>query len=567
MTLESKRKWILPKKIEEKERIVENILKDRNIKDLDTFFSSDAKNIPPFNTLFDSRSASEKIAEHIEKGSKIVIHGDFDADGICASSLLWEFLYRDLAKHLGKKIDVVPYIPSRIDQGYGLTKDSLDDVLSLGANLLISVDCGVRDFELIDEYMEKGLDFVVTDHHQPPSDLPEKLKYPLVHQLYPHHEYAEGEICGTAVAFLLVQNIKKQFGIDADITENTKGLDLVALATVTDMMPLLGANRIFVKLGLKQMRQGERLGLRVLSLRAKLDLQNISSYHLGFVLGPRINAAGRIGSPLDAVKLLVSNDEKLCSQIANDLESLNFDRQRMTTSMLEEAESQIGDEVEDKLIFVMGNDWHEGVIGLVAGKLLEKYHRPVLVATNNNGIVKGSARSISGFNITKALEKFSKYLERYGGHELAAGFTLKEENVTDFEKAILKYANKEISEEQLLGELRIDAHLESDDINISLIDSLGRLEPFGYSNSKPLIALTDLVVFRKQVMGQDGNHMKLLLKGSGIDLLTATFFNCDEDIEKINENSVVDIAGYPDINTWNGMENVQFNVKEWKFAH
>ncbi len=567
MTLESRRKWILPEKIGEKEKIIEYILKSRDIDDLDTFFSSNPEDIPSFKELFDTKSASDEIAKHIDKGSKIVIHGDFDADGICASSILWEFLYRDLAKQLNRKIDVVPYIPSRIDQGYGLTKESLDDVISLGANLVISVDCGVRDFELIKEYKKKGLDFVITDHHQPPSDLPKNVKYPLVHQLYPSHEYPEREMCGTAVVFLLTQAIKDKYGLDSNITASTKGLDLVALATVTDMMPLLGANRSFVKLGLKQIQEGGRFGLKMLALRAKLDPQNITSYHLGFVLGPRINAAGRIGSPLNAVKLLVSDNEKLCSEVANELESLNFDRQRMTEDMLTSAEKQIEKDLDNKLIFVLGDNWHEGVIGLVAGKLLERYHRPVLVASNNNGVVKGSARSISGFNITKVLEKYSKYLERYGGHELAAGFTLKKESVDSFKEALVKYANKKISDEQLQGELRIDALLESDDINISLIDSLTKLEPFGYGNSKPLIGLTELIVFKKQIMGQEKNHMKLLVKGNGIDLLTLTLFNCGEDIEKINENSVLDVVGYPDINTWNGIANIQFNVKEWKFAH
>lgn len=565
MSLESKRKWIFPKKIIETD-ILESILKERGVEDQDAFFSADPSLIPDSSLLYDSSYATKRIIEAVENNEKIVIHGDYDADGICASAILWDFLYRDLSLHMGKKIDVVPYIPSRIEQGYGLTESSINDVIDLGAKLLISVDCGVRDCEIIHRYMEKGLDFVITDHHQPPSDMPSRLKYPLVHQMYPKKEYPFVQICGATVAFLLIQQIKKEVGIDEQITEDTKGLDLVALATVTDMMPLQNINRVIVKLGLNQMRKGQRVGLKSLLLRAGIDPKLVNSYHLGYVIGPRINASGRIGSPMEAVKLLVSRDEKLCNEISNNLEILNAQRQKMTEDMLNEADLQAKDFASEKLLFVIGHNWHEGVIGLVAGKLLEKYHKPVLVATNNDGVVKGSARSIQGFNITKAFEKFSKYLERYGGHELAGGFTLKEENVDNFRNSLLSCANENITDEQLVSELNIDLFLNSGDIGVVLINDLVKLEPFGYGNPRPLIVLTNLIVFKKQVMGKESAHMKLTVKGDGIGLLTLTLFNCYSDTEKIFEENSIDVVGYPDLNVWNGNESVQFNVKEWKFS-
>ncbi len=565
MSLESKRKWIFPKKVEAD--ILESILKERGVEDQDAFFSADPSTIPSSDFLYDSSSAAKRIIKAVENGEKIVIHGDYDADGICASAILWEFLYRDLSEHMQKKVDVIPYIPSRMEQGYGLTESSINDVVDLGAKLLLSVDCGVRDYEIIHRYMEKGLDFVITDHHQPPSDMPSELEYPLVHQMYPKKEYPFVQICGATVAFLLIQQIKKEVGIDAKITEDTKGLDLVALATVTDMMPLQNVNRVFVKLGLNQMRKGQRVGLKSLLLRAGIDPKLVNSYHLGYVIGPRINASGRIGSPMEAVKLLVSRDEKFCNEISNNLEILNGERQKMTEDMLNEADLQAKNFASEKLLFVIGENWHEGVIGLVAGKLLERYHKPVLVATNNDGIVKGSARSIPGFNITKAFEKFSKYLERYGGHELAGGFTLKEENVANFRDSVLSYANENITDEQLISELNIDLFLNSGDIGIVLINNLVKLEPFGYGNPRPLIVLKDLVVFKKQVMGKESAHMKLTVKGDGVGLLTLTLFNCYSDIEKIFEENRIDVVGYPDLNVWNGNESVQFNVKEWKFSH
>ena len=567
-SLKSKRKWILPEKKIEGD-IIEYLLNE-SIEDRGKFLKPSLEDIPSPEKLFDSTKAAKEILKAVKNEERIVIHGDFDSDGICASSLLWEFLYRDLAKHLDMKIDVVPYIPSRIDQGYGLTEDSLNDVLKLEGQLLISVDCGVRDEKLIKKYMKgskdrKPLKVVITDHHQPPEDLSEKLPYPLVHQMYPKHEYPYTQICGAAVVFLLIQEIKKQVGMDFELTEDTKGLDLVALATVTDLMPLVGINRVFVSFGLKQIAKGTRKGLRYLCLRAGINFKDINSYHLGYLIGPRINAAGRIGSPIDGVKLLVSNDDKLCQDIAEQLDFLNFDRQKLTLETKEEAVEMIGD-IKDKAIFVVGQDWHEGVIGLVAGKLLEEFHRPVIVATYNGDVVKGSARSIKGFNITETLGKFDKCLERYGGHELAAGFSAKVDTIDEFVKEFIKYANEEISDDMLVSKLNIDLVLDTDSVDKVLIEDLGKLEPFGYGNPKPVLCLRNVVVFRKTVMGQEENHMKLLVKGSGYDLLTLVLFGSGEDKEEIEKDSVIDVVGYPDLNIWNGYENVQFIVKEWRFS-
>jgi single-stranded-DNA-specific exonuclease len=563
MSLQTKREWIFPKKKEDD--ILKHILQSRNIENESKFLEPNISDIPSYKKLFDTKKAAKEILKSVELKEKIVIHGDYDADGICASSIIWEFLYKDLSKFLNTKIDVLPYIPNRIEQGYGLTEDSLNDVIDLGGKLLISVDCGVRDKELIKRYRdEKGLKFVITDHHQPPELLLENLDYPLVHQMYPEKEYPQREICGSAVVFLLVQAIKDIVGMDSNITEDTKGLDLVALATITDLMPLVDVNRIFVKYGLQQMRKGRRKGLRELALRAGIDLKDISSYHIGYILGPRINAAGRIGSPMDAVRLLVGSNDTQCKEIANQLENLNFDRQKITQDLLEISKKNI--DLENNLLFVLGKDWHEGVIGLVAGKLQEEFHKPVLVATNNEGVIKGSARSISGFDITKTLTKFSKYLHRFGGHELAAGFTVKEEKVEEFKEKIIEYANKKIKKEQLVPKLHIDLLLESDDVSYSLVDKLNTLEPFGYGNTKPVIALSHLIVVKKNIMGKESNHMKLLVKGNGIDLLTLIMFGCNEDTENLKENDEIDVVGYPDINIWNGRQSIQFSVKEWRYS-
>lgn len=564
MSLKSRGEWNFPKKKKIND-ILEYILKSREIKNSEHFLSPSLDDIPDSSSLFDSMSAARLIIESVNKGKKIVIHGDFDSDGICATSLLWDFLYRELSEFLEKKVDVIPYIPNRIEQGYGLTEDSLKDVLELGGELLISVDCGVRDEKLINKYKKKNLSVIITDHHQPPEDLSPELSYPLVHQMYPNHEYPFTQICGTAVVFLLIQEIRKQVGMNYSISPDSKGLDLVALATVTDLMPLTGINRIFVSYGLKQIATGSREGLRQLCLRAGINFKDINSYHLGYLIGPRINAAGRIGSPMNAVKLLVSNNEKTCNEISSELDQLNFQRQKLTQDIKEQAEEQITNK-NQKLLFLLGENWHEGVIGLVAGKLLEEFHIPIIVATHNGDLIKGSARSIKGFNITEALSKFDKYLDRFGGHELAAGFTAKVDTIDEFIAKFVNYAGEVITDEMLISKLKVDLLLESDQINKKLLDDLSLLEPFGYGNPRPTICLSNLVVYRKTVMGKEENHLKLVVKGNGIDMLTVVLFGAGEDKDEIEKDSIIDVVGYPDLNIWNGNENVQFNVKEWRFS-
>jgi single-stranded-DNA-specific exonuclease len=564
MTLKSSSNWILPKE-KISENISEYILNSRGI-DKEEFLNSTLKDIPSFEKLFDSKKAAKEIVKAVKNGKKIVIHGDFDADGICSVSILWEFLFKEVSEKLDTKVDVVPYIPSRVDQGYGLTESSINDVLQLGGQLLISVDCGVRDRELIKKFKkEKGLGFVITDHHQPPEDLGLDLEYPLVHPMYPEHEYPNTNICGAFVTFLLIQAIRSQLKMDTEITQDTRGLDLVAMATVTDLMPLQGINRVVVKYGIEQIKKGKRVGLNELIKVAGIEQKDIDSYHLGYILGPRINAAGRIGSPLDAVKLLVSEKEEVCKSISEILNETNYQRQFMTQNGLDEAMEIIG-ESNEKLLFVVGDDWHEGIVGLIAGKLNEKYHRPVLVGTRGEEAIRGSARSISGFNVTNALSKCDKYLERYGGHDLAAGFTVKKGKEKEFSECIHKISEELITDEMLVRNLNIDLLLSSESISKPLVDELDILKPFGYGNSKPLIGMTQLIVFKKQIMGKLGNHMKLICKGDGIDLITLVMFNCEEDTQEIQLDDKIDVIGGVGINSWNGNEEIQFLVKEWRYS-
>jgi single-stranded-DNA-specific exonuclease len=565
VSLKSKKQWLWPKERTTLDNISETLLELREIEDKDSFLNPNLKDIQDYENLYGAKEAAAKIIQTVKDNKRIVIHGDYDADGICATSILWEFLYRDLAKHLDQEVDVLPFIPSRTDQGYGLTHSSIDECIEMGADLILTVDCGVRDKEVINEYLkEKKVDFVITDHHQVPEDISEDLNYPLVHQRFPKHEYADVEVCGAFVAFLVVQAIRAKADMDYEIREETQGLDLVALATITDIMELKSVNRIAVKYGLQQMKEKKRMGLKYLIEKAEVDINQLDTYHLGFIIGPRINASGRIDTPIEAVKLLVSNDSKTCMELASKLDYLNFERQKMTGEVLSEAKEMA--DTEEKIVCVLGNNWHEGIVGLVAGKLNEEFNRPTLVATDNNGEVRGSARSISGFNITTALEKCSEHLDRFGGHEQAAGFTVKEDSWEDFVECLKDIADKEITEEMLTPKLNIDLHLSTNDITFKFLDILKELEPFGYGNRKPIVGFKSMVIVKKQPIGKMQNHLKLLCKGDGVDLVTVLLFRCDEDVDDLKIDDEIDIVGSINVNSWNGHEQLQVIAREWQYS-
>lgn len=565
MSLKSKKQWLWPKERTTLDNISETLLELREIEDKDSFLNPNLKDIQDYENLYGAKEAAAKIIQTVKDNKRIVIHGDYDADGICATSILWEFLYRDLAKHLDQEVDVLPFIPSRTDQGYGLTHSSIDECIEMGADLILTVDCGVRDKEVINEYLkEKKVDFVITDHHQVPEDISEDLNYPLVHQRFPKHEYADVEVCGAFVAFLVVQAIRAKADMDYEIREETQGLDLVALATITDIMELKSVNRIAVKYGLQQMKEKKRMGLKYLIEKAEVDINQLDTYHLGFIIGPRINASGRIDTPIEAVKLLVSNDSKTCMELASKLDYLNFERQKMTGDALSEAKEMA--DTEEKIVCVLGNNWHEGIVGLVAGKLNEEFNRPTLVATDNNGEVRGSARSISAFNITTALEKCSEHLDRFGGHEQAAGFTVKEDSWEDFVECLKDIADKEITEEMLTPKLNIDLHLSTNDITFKFLDILKELEPFGYGNRKPIVGFKNMVIVKKQPIGKMPNHLKLLCKGDGVDLVTVLLFRCDEDVDNLKIDDEIDVVGSINVNSWNGHEQLQVIAREWQYS-
>lgn len=526
------------------------------------FFSPSLDEIPSHDSLHDSKTAALKIIDSAKNGKKIYIHGDYDADGICATTILWNFLYRELPELIDKKVDVLPYIPDRSAEGYGLSRSSIEQMVDNGAELVITVDCGVRDSEIIREYMKKGVDFIVTDHHQPPDDILEDLQHILVHPMYPGYEYPERPISGSFVSFLLVQAIREQLGQNSQVTLETPMIELAAFSTVTDMMPMTGVNRNLVASALPLIRNSKNLGIKKLLEVSGLEGTDIDSYHVGYVLGPRINASGRIGTPIEAVRLLSTQDPATATKIASELDSLNKERQSLTEDILGFAQESINE--SDRLLFVAGDNWAEGIIGLVAGKLLEKYSKPVIVVTKIGDEVRGSARSIEGFNITDQISKYSDLLIKYGGHSQAAGFSMERKYLDEFKNKIVAEANNSDSLKNLKISKIYDLEITTDKLDLELLDTLDKFKPFGEGNPRPLIFLPDLLVTEKKVMGSRSDHLKLEVK-SGLKRINALIFGGMEDIDEINVGDNIELLGNPNINVWNGNTELQFIVKSWRF--
>lgn len=550
--------------------LIETILKVRGLSqsdEVDNFLNPPISEVPSAGAIYDSESAAKQIIQALKANETIFIHGDYDCDGICATAILWEYLYRNAAQKINSDSKIVPYIPHRIDQGYGLSESSIDEMVQKGAQLIITVDCGIRDKELIESYIKKSpkLKFIVTDHHLPPEDFILSDRFTLVHQLHPSHRYIHDEVCGSTVALLLAQTIFHQLGDEGKLMPTTPGLDLVALATISDLIPLTGVNRTLVKAGIDLINQSPRQGLKALKEVSGIK-DSVNEYHLGYIIGPRINATGRIGDPLDALRLLLTGSPKIANVYARKINNLNLKRQEITEEYFKLALQSIGRESQrDRINFIVGDDWHEGIIGLVANKLTEFNSSPTIVISSGSE-VKGSARSVEGIHITAMLEEFSKYLVKYGGHALAAGFTVKEGLLEEFKSEVISWAEKNIDLESISKRIKIDLKLSLKDIKKSTVQSLDLLRPFGMKNPRPLFLLEGVMILEANAIGRLKNHLKITVTDSSHKAVDCILFDCSEDISILQVGAEVDLVGSLSINSWNSEENCQFEIREWQLA-
>ncbi|MBP3690436.1 MAG: single-stranded-DNA-specific exonuclease RecJ [Schwartzia sp.] len=495
----------------------------------------------------DMDRAVARIRRAIEASEKIVVYGDYDVDGITATTLLVRALRR-----LGAVMDY--YIPVR-QEGYGLHAESLQKIADDGAKLVVTVDCGIASTAEIDA-MRGSLDIVVTDHHLPGETLPNAAAV-----IDPHRadcDYPFKDLAGVGVAFKLCQALFRE--LRGEKFEDD--LEVVALGTVADIVPLLSENRKLVKLGLSRMKETKLKGLRQLIEVAGLGGKDISSGQVGFVLAPRLNAAGRLETAMRGVELLLTEDEDKAKDIALLLNELNSERQQVEADILEQAKKQLAsvDTASARTLVVVGKNWHPGVIGIVASRLVDLYYRPTIVVSLQDGEGKGSCRSIKGFHLFDALTAAKDTLVRFGGHEMAAGLTVLPEKIDALRAALDAYAEEHLTEEDYVPCLALETELRPEEVTTDLVTELSYLEPYGMANPRPLFGCFGVEGFDVRAIGREGQHLKFCMD-AGAQPIQAIGWNMAERGVMVDRGPV-DIAYMPELNEWNGKISVQCKLAE-----
>lgn len=555
------------------EKITQELLRQRDISEAsarEEFLNPPhPQEIPPEQVGLSStelQKAVELVFSAMKENKPIIIHGDFDADGICATAILWKTIYRGFGYE-----NCLPFIPNRFKQGYGISESSLREITNNKfqitnkdrRGLLITVDCGITASEEIEIAREMGWDVLVTDHHQKVKEVPEA---PLVWT---------DKVCGAGIAYTLAQglvNTKYQISNNKSRTETITNdlLELVALATVADVEPLLGANRSFVKYGLQTLNRRPSVGMRELIKVAGIEGGSVGTYELGWLLGPRINSAGRLASAMQSLRLLCATDRDAARKLARELNRLNSKRQDKTDSMLDIAQNEAKVLAEEhKLLVVSHQNFHEGVIGLVASKLSREYSLPSIAISENGKISKGSARSVAGFNIIEALREMEHMLEGVGGHPMAAGFTIKTELVQEFKKEFLELSSRMLDGKKLKPELEIDMQIPLSFVSWDLWEVVEVFKPYGCGNPAPAFVST-CGVTDVSAVGRVGKHLKLTVQevddSAGGDLLPSSFevigFGMGQRAAELRLGDVVQIVYSLLENKWHGNRSLQLKAKD-----
>jgi single-stranded-DNA-specific exonuclease len=478
------------------------------------FFSVDERlQEDPF-LLPDIEVALARIYSALLSGETIAVYGDFDADGICATALLVQGL-----SFLGGK--VIPYIPHRLKEGYGLNLNSLSCLRQQGVSLVITVDCGISSPLEVERAKKLGMDVIITDHHTIPAVLPSALA--VIDPLREDSSYPFSQLAGVGVAFKLLQALLQSLGKAHYLSEV---IDLVAIGTVADIMPLLGENRYLVKKGLEQLNQTNRLGLQEMILLSGLKPGSLDSERISWTLAPRLNAAGRIAHALTSYQLLMTETYQEAHLLAQELEEKNHQRQQLTNEFLVKAKEMLAQSgTESPILVIARDDFPSGIAGLIAGRLVDEYYRPSLIIRSEQSICRGSARSIPEFNIIAALQKCQNLLGHFGGHPAAAGFTLPRENLPSFQQRLIELAQEQLSGVELHPSLTIDAEVPLNALNGQIFQLIQKFAPFGNGNPTPVFLSRGAKVIDCRTIGNNGDHLKLKLRqgnavweGVGFDL-------------------------------------------------
>jgi len=486
-----------------------------------------------------------KIA--LENKEKVIIYGDYDADGISGTAVLWETLF-DLG------FDVWPYIPERFLEGYGVNHESVKVLKEKFPKLgvLITVDNGIVAQEDISKISKLGIDVIVTDHHEKGK---EKLKsFSIIHTT---------QVSGSGVAWIFSREIAKYFKKNTDLDSK---LDLVAIGTIADQVSLTGANRSFVKWGLQKLNETNRTGLISLFKKSGLKEGEIGTYEVGYVIAPRINAMGRIEHGIDSLRILCTKSIKRSEELANILESTNQKRQGIVEQVVTHAKKMIAKGYVGKVLILADKSYNEGVIGLAASKLVEEFYKPAIVISKGKQMSKASARSISGFNIIKALREIDDLWENGGGHPMAAGFSILTSNIDKFEKRFKKISNTLLTDDILAKTIKIDMNLGFSNISLELIDEISKLEPFGIGNYSPLFMTKNVLVKDVKIVGKDKKHLRLFLQNDN-KFIEAIAFNKADCYSKLVKDSLIQIAYSIDKNIWDGREKIQIKIRDIIFSN
>lgn len=531
--------------------LVAKILSNRNIlgremqeDDIKKFLNPTRDDFYDPFLLPDMEQAVERIEQAINNNEKILIYGDYDADGITSTTILIKFF-----KEIGVEVD--KYIPNRLEEGYGINNKALEEIKNRGIDLIITVDTGITANDQVKYANELGLDVIITDHHEPSDEIPKAVA--VIDAKRKNNKYPFNQLAGCGIAFKLTQAISIKRKLEP--SKYLKNLDIVSIGTISDLVPLVDENRVIVKLGLMLVKQTKNIGLRKLLLKSQL--KELDSTSISFGITPRINAAGRLGNQNDALNLFITEDAKEAKRLSEILNSYNIERQKIGNKIYEEAISQLKDK-EKNCIILGKEDWHHGVIGIVSSKITEKFNKPSILLCFENNIAKGSGRSVPGFDLYKAISSTKEYLLGFGGHTMACGLSLTVENFEKFKKEITKYIDENLDISKLEKEIYIDEILTIDDLDIEKIKELKSLEPFGEENPEPIIMYKNVEINGIRTLSEN-KHLKLSLKKND-KIIDAIGFNLGELAEKYKIGDTIDIVGNIEINSFNGKDLIQIRL-------
>ena len=560
-----KKKWLLREF--DKNRVVEMskefhispltaiILYNRGIHDDDAirrFLSKDIDVMHDPYLLKDMEKAAERIRKAHDNKEKVTIYGDYDVDGITSIAILYKYL-----TEMG--IDTDYYVPDRMQEGYGVNKDALDKIHSNGSSLVITVDTGITAVEESEYAKEIGIDVIVTDHHECKERIPDV--YAAIDPKRKDCPYPFKSLAGVGVVFKLIQALDENKSL-SDLMD--KYADLMCLGTVADISPLIDENRVIVTEGLKRFKTTSNVGLKAL-IDVSTNGKAITTSTIGYTIAPRINASGRLGCASRSVELFLTDDTEKAKKLAESLCEENTLRQQTEQKMFKEAMEYLdaNPEVkEDNVIVIPHADWHHGIVGIVSSKITEKFYKPSILFAIDGDEAKGSGRSVNGFNLFGALENCSDLLEKFGGHELAAGLTIKAENIEKFRQKINSCSQKQINEAMLTPTIQLDAAIKVPYITLETVNDINKLQPFGVDNPTPSFAVRNIKIHKISVMSE-GKHLRMTLLKDG-KYLDSVGFGMGEYYQYLEEGDIIDVAFALDINDYKGFQNVQLILKDIK---